>query len=49
MKHATLRALAALLCLLLAVGAAACGENPGQAAAPRHLAAAVPGRDAVAV
>ena len=49
MKHATLRALAALLCLLLAVGAAACGENPGQAAAPTPDAAAAPGRDAVAV
>ena len=49
MKHATLRALAALLCLLLAVGAAACGENPGQAAAPTPDAAAAPERDAVAV
>ena len=47
MKKRTLRAVAALLCLLLALGAAACGETAGQSATPTPDAA--PDRDAVAV
>lgn len=47
MRKRTLRAVAALLCLLLALGAAACGETAGQSATPTPDAA--PDRDAVAV